>query len=147
MSVSVESDLESLLTRLQAGRGRIREGRRRGLVQVGQLVLRDVIGEHPVETGRSQAGWSAALSALGLTTGDGAGDAGGEGEASVIEEAEQTEVEAINFVEYEPFVEYGSRGRSGTGSVRRSLDENRSQGAEIVGKEIARAAFEGSVQL
>lgn len=61
---------------------------------------------NPVATGRSQAGWSAALAQLGGT--GASGTVSSEGQASRTDTDESTSITATNSVPYITFLEYGT---------------------------------------
>ncbi|MCG6154898.1 hypothetical protein [Rubinisphaera margarita] len=138
MQISVESDVGELLTRWGAGRSRIGRERTESLRDAGRNVLSRVIADHPVDTGRSRAGWEAAEQMLGS---GGAGQ--GEGMASAYDEGERSRLEAANFVEYEVFLEYGARGRPGRAMVRRALEGSRLEAARKVLDGVVRAMTSG----
>jgi hypothetical protein len=96
--------------------------------------LARIIATHPVRTGRSRAGWQAALDQFGGGTASrgglrGAGAAmssagfGGEGFAQRDDDAETTTVSASNTVPYVPFLEYGTSRMAPFAMVRRALAE------------------------
>jgi len=138
MQISVESNVGSLLERWRAGRAQIGAERTETLRDAGRAVLSRVVADHPVDTGRSRAGWEAALQMLGS---GGAGQ--GEGTAAVYDEGLRSRLEAANFVEYEVFLEYGTRGRPGRAMVRRALEGSRLEAARMVLDGVVRAVTSG----
>ncbi len=138
MQISVESNVGSLLERWRAGRSQIGAERTETLRDAGRAVLSRVVADHPVDTGRSRAGWEAALQMLGS-----GGAAQGEGTATAYDEGQRSRIEAANFVEYEVFLEYGARGRPGRAMVRRALEGSRLEAAQMVLDGVVRAVISG----
>lgn len=96
-------------------------------------VLRRTIARHPVDTGRSRAAWSAALTQLGGTppAGRPGNDAEAIAEGTESVEVTQThtptasQIEVTNEVDYEPLLEFGTRNMSPFHMVERAITDTR----------------------
>ena len=136
MRITLRSDGEELLDRLSRSSERIAAERMELSRGLGLDVVEDVVGSHPVETGRSRAGWESAAGALA-----GGGSGSGEGWGELEQEEQRTEARLINEVEYEPILEYGTSQRPGTFVVRNALERVRAGSVGIRFREFVQRIF------
>jgi hypothetical protein len=131
MPLRAEIHAAPALERLHELRADLPDYRRQLTRVVMREVLRRTIARHPVDTGRSRAAWSAALTQLGGTPPAGyqgnnpAAIAEGAGLSTTAEshhDAAAT-LDVTSHVDYIPFVEYGTRNQPARQMVQRSLEE------------------------
>ena len=93
--------------------------RRTLVTDLTREVLQATHDTNPVATGRSQSAWGAALSQLGDTGSDAAGN--GEGQLELAEDDQVTVISATNSVPYITFLEYGTSKMPPFAMLRSSL--------------------------
>lgn len=98
----------------------------KGLKKVMYAVLAEIMKRHPVDTGRSRAGWYAATDKLALSisrTGT-KEESEGERQSKYTEKLTGTRqyIEVCNRVHYTTYLEFGTSKMSPRSMVRKSLD-------------------------
>lgn len=116
MRLDIQVDKQQLIDRLESfSTDELPQQRQEGVQKTADALLQSTIDLNPVRSGRSRAGWEAARESLV------SGQSGAEGKASVMSDADTTEIRATNHVEYVHYLEYGTSRMAPFAMVRRSI--------------------------